>query len=221
MKKALILAVALVLVAASVSFAVISGSKHDLTNTNYFSGATLSACQYCHTPHLRNNPAVTGAPLWNRSLPAANSYTVYGGGQTLGGTAVGNPGVNSRTCLSCHDGTIALGSVLVGNGGTINEATGRPDFIVNGYLVNVATETGTYPYLGTDLSNEHPVGFTFVAGRAGVPSMPSWAKLYNDTASGRSNSFECASCHDPHETTNQPFLRTTKTTICTDCHSQK
>lgn len=215
MKKVLILAVAFVLLAASVSFAVIAGSKHDLTNPTYFTGATLSACQYCHTPHLRNNPAVNGAPLWNRSLPTG-PYTVYGGGHTLGGTTVNQPGTNSRTCLSCHDGTIALGSVLVGNGGTIDEAAGRPDFIVNGALVEVATETGTYPYLGTDLSNEHPVGFDFVAGRAGVPSMPNWAKLY-----GATNSFECASCHDPHDTTNQPFLRASKSTICTDCHSQK
>lgn len=228
MKKALILAVAMVLMAASVSFAVIAGSQHDLTASDFFTGAQLSACQYCHTPHLRNNPAVTGAPLWNRTLPAG-PYTVYGGGQTLGGTTVGQPGTNSKTCLSCHDGTIALGSVLVGVGGTINEATGRPDLIAaDGSFAEpaIANEYGAYPNLGTDLSNEHPVGFTFVAGRAGVPSISAPFKLYGTG----NDQFECATCHDPHDSTYTRtaggktfslFLRANPNTICTDCHSQK
>ena len=69
MKKVLVVvfALAFVLVATSASFAVIANSKHDLKSGTGYSGGTLSACQYCHTPHLRTNPVVTGAPLWNRS----------------------------------------------------------------------------------------------------------------------------------------------------------
>jgi predicted CXXCH cytochrome family protein len=203
MKKVLILAVAIVLVAAGVSFAAIADSKHDLTSTTAgYSGATLSSCQYCHTPHLRGNTVVTGAPLWNRTLSADGSWTMYG--TTLGGTATTNPGPNSKTCLSCHDGSIAVGSVLVGSGGTIAGTNLTAGSISSGVNAN----------LGVDLTQEHPIGFSFVTDRGGVPTITTPFKLYSGT-------FECASCHDPHETTNTPFLRAAKSTICTDCHSAK
>jgi cytochrome c553 len=189
MKKVLILAVALVLVAAGVSFAAIANSKHDLTTGGGYAGATMSSCQYCHTPHLRSNPAVAGAPLWNRTLGTDGSWTMYG--TTLGNTSMNtNPGSNSRTCLSCHDGSVAVGSVLVGNSDTITKANVLD---ANGQVIGNAN-------LGVDLTNEHPIGFTFVANRGGVPAINAPFKLYSGT-------FECASCHDPHETTNAPFLR--------------
>jgi predicted CXXCH cytochrome family protein len=202
MKKVLILAVALVLVATGVSFAAIANSKHDLTTAGGYTGATLSSCQYCHTPHLRSNPSVSGAPLWNRTQGTNGSWTMYG--TTLGNTTTNsNPGANSRTCLSCHDGTVALGSVLVGSGGTITKANVAD---ANGILGNAN--------LGVDLSNEHPIGFTFVANRGGVPTVASPFKLYGGT-------FECASCHDPHDTTNAPFLRSAVSGICSACHTAK
>lgn len=208
MKKILILTVAIVLVAAGSSFAVVSGSKHDLSG---WAGSSLSACQYCHTPHLGTNAAVNGAPLWNRSLAANGSWTLYNsGGTTLGGTQINNPGPNSRTCLSCHDGTVAVGTVLVGVNNTVTKA-GVTD--ASGKLNDT-----TYSDLTTDLSNEHPIGFVFVAGRGGVPSIPSPYKLYTG------NTFECASCHDPHDTNasnSVQFIRGSMSTICTDCHSQK
>jgi predicted CXXCH cytochrome family protein len=235
MKKALILAVALVLMAASVSFAVIAGSRHDLTSGTYYSGAQVSACQFCHTPHLRNNTVVQGAPLWNRQLPTA-TYTLYGNGQTISGTSVGQPGTNSKTCLSCHDGTIALGDILVGNDSTIQGAGGGTTAtIVNGKLADGVTNptTGRVPGIGTDLRQEHPVGVVYDSSTQG-PGLNSsvnsnapynignkkW-RLYG--GGDGTGTVECASCHDPHNTTNgeQPFLRDSYSTICTDCHSQK
>jgi hypothetical protein len=72
MKKGLILAVALVLMAASVSFAVIAGSRHDLTSGTYYSGAQVSACQFCHTPHLRNYEPSSGCTTLEQVT--ANNY---------------------------------------------------------------------------------------------------------------------------------------------------
>jgi predicted CXXCH cytochrome family protein len=235
MKKGLILAVALVLMAASVSFAVIAGSRHDLTSGTYYSGAQVSACQFCHTPHLRNYQVVQGAPLWNRQLPSA-TYTLYGNGQTISGTSVGQPGTNSKTCLSCHDGTIALGDILVGNDSTIQGAGGGTTAtIVNGKLADGVTNptTGRVPGIGTDLRQEHPVGVVYDSSTQG-PGLNSsvnsnapynignkkW-RLYG--GGDGTGTVECASCHDPHNTTNgeQPFLRDSYSTICTDCHSQK
>lgn len=239
MKKILILAVAIVLVAASVSFAVIAGSRHDLTASAYYSGATISACQFCHTPHLRTNPVVDGAPLWNRTqaLPGAGSYTLYGNGTTLSGTTVGQPGANSKTCLSCHDGTIGLGTVLVGATSTIvgTESGGTASTIVGGKLAEGVTNTvtGRVPGLGTDLRQEHPVGVVYNSATSGpglnssvAPSAPwniagkKW-RLYG--GGDGTGTVECGSCHDPHNTTagQQPFLKDTLSTMCTDCHSSK
>lgn len=239
MKKVLILALAILLVAASVSFALIAGSRHDLTAPAYYSGAQVSACQFCHTPHLRNNPVVAGAPLWNRTqtLPGSGSYTLYGGGTTLSGTTVNQPGANSKTCLSCHDGTIGLGDILVGTGGTISgaESGGTAATIQAGKLTDgaVNTVTGRVPGLGTDLQQEHPVGVVYNSATSGPglnsavsPNPPyninnkRWRLYGGGDGTGR---VECGSCHDPHNTTagQTPFLKDTATTICTDCHSQK
>lgn len=67
-------------------------------------------CVYCHTPHGANpNPAL---PLWNRTI-VSTVYTTYnqGGSATLT-QEVSQPGANSLTCLSCHDGQTAIDSVI-------------------------------------------------------------------------------------------------------------
>lgn len=71
-------------------------------------------CVYCHTPHSGNT--TTAAPLWNRTMKTS-FYTNYNS-VTLDGTIVA-PGVNSLTCLSCHDGVTAIDSVInmPGSGG--------------------------------------------------------------------------------------------------------
>lgn len=63
-------------------------------------------CVYCHTPH----GAATNAPLWNRTLPATGNYTPYS--STTMDTIVGQPDGISLACLSCHDGTIAVDSII-------------------------------------------------------------------------------------------------------------
>lgn len=64
-------------------------------------------CVYCHTPH----GAQTGsAPLWNRTLPTSGNYTPYSS-STID-TNVGQPDGISLACLSCHDGTIAVDSII-------------------------------------------------------------------------------------------------------------
>jgi mono/diheme cytochrome c family protein len=69
-----------------------------------------AVCVYCHTPHGANlsGAAAGGAPLWNRTVNISG-YTTYSG--TVQGT-VTQPGAASITCLSCHDGTIAVDSII-------------------------------------------------------------------------------------------------------------
>ncbi len=75
----------------------------DVARNNYG-----EVCVYCHTPHGGN--AGVQAPLWNRTINIT-SYTVYSGTLASGQT-VTQPGASSLMCLSCHDGTIAIDSVI-------------------------------------------------------------------------------------------------------------
>jgi len=86
-------------------------------------------CVYCHTPH-GSNQAEPNLPLWNHTIPDKNSFTTYQSAALnyMEGT-VTTPGPASLTCLSCHDGTIAIDSIInmpttmtsSGYGGTLME----------------------------------------------------------------------------------------------------
>ena len=70
-------------------------------------------CVFCHTPH--GATAVPGAPLWNRQLSGA-TYTTYTSSSLDAVGVAGQldqPAGSSRLCLSCHDGTLAIGQVNV------------------------------------------------------------------------------------------------------------
>ncbi|HWP13300.1 MAG TPA: cytochrome c3 family protein [Ramlibacter sp.] len=74
-------------------------------------------CVYCHTPHAANTGVAL--PLWNRTIKTT-TYTTYAalGTSTLT-QQVTQPGPNSLACLSCHDGQVAVDSVInmPGSGG--------------------------------------------------------------------------------------------------------
>jgi predicted CXXCH cytochrome family protein len=253
MKKILVIAlvVAISLMGATAAMARIAGSKHDLssssTNTGlHATGNSLSACQFCHTPHLGNNDVVTGAPLWNRTMgtggfstPGGGTYQVYGAtasgatGTTLAGRVVDAPGPNSKTCLSCHDGTLAMSTVLVGdNSGITGWANNAGE--VDG--TNKLTSTST-AMLGVDLRQEHPVGVVYNNSAPNQAGLNASVNATDYTINGKkwkiyggglnAGTVECGSCHDPHgddsiiNSLTSPFLKDTKTTICIDCHSLK
>lgn len=96
----------------------ITNTRHNLTQSyiaggwgnwmDYARNNYGEVCVYCHTPHGANS--TTDAPLWNRTNKA-NTYTLYSTTLTSGQTAT-QPGLNSLTCLSCHDGTVAIDSII-------------------------------------------------------------------------------------------------------------
>lgn len=97
-------------------------TRHNMTQSTMSNGTSGSAqmassrndygevCIYCHTPHGSNT--TIKAPLWNRTIKVTN-YTTYNqlGTNSLTQT-VTQPGANSLTCLSCHDGQTAIDSVI-------------------------------------------------------------------------------------------------------------
>jgi hypothetical protein len=89
-----------------------SGSIMDPYRNDY-----VEVCVYCHTPHGAN--ASVALPLWNRTIKAT-TYTTYAELGTSSLTqAVTQPGPNSLACLSCHDGQVAVDSIInmPGSGG--------------------------------------------------------------------------------------------------------
>lgn len=96
-----------------------AGNVMNLFRNNYF-----EVCVYCHTPHGANK--LVNAPLWNRTINTS-SYTIYDKPRTLN-RPIGQPGPNSLTCLSCHDGTISIDSIInmPGSGGySASQETGN------------------------------------------------------------------------------------------------
>ncbi len=112
----------------------IINTRHNLTLSYNQSGGVVmnfarnnygEVCVYCHTPHGANREI--NAPLWNRTVNPGN-YTMYNTPTTIGleDRLSLVPGPSSLTCLSCHDGTIAIDSVLnmPGSGGYGNNELG-------------------------------------------------------------------------------------------------
>ena len=201
MKKLLTLIFVMAIV--QYSFAQITGSAHDFSSDTW--NASGEMCIVCHTPHN----AVSGtAVLWNHEATAVATFTVYSS-TTLDAT-VGQPAGNSKLCLSCHDGTVALE-----NFGGVTTGT---NFIVAGANV------------GTDLSNDHPISFAYntaLATSDGGLFNPSTATsglggtIAADLLFG--NSMECASCHDVHNAGGNSFLlRITNaaSALCLTCHNK-
>jgi len=230
MKKiALFTLVALALAVGTASATVI-GTKHDLSNAG--PGVTTNVarvCVFCHTPHQA--AAANGQdPLWNHQLSANATYGVYSSDTLdatpaeLGGATPGTAAV-SNLCLSCHDGTVSIAAQYnAPNEAPILDNPANIVVTAGGNVTAAGLITGN-PNIGTDLTNDHPVNFTFDAALATADgelvTPPSAA--FVDAASQVplfGGTVQCASCHDPHNSTNAPFLvkSNVASALCTTCH---
>ena len=163
------------------------GSSNPIGTTNIAGGGTSEVCVFCHTPHGASKTNVGAAPLWNRLMPVAGTYSMYDAPNFDNVSTDGEPVGVSLACLSCHDGTIALDALINGPGsgqffagnlgsggpgtslGLIAKGTG--DFIDAGDLTmdnTERTDTGAnyelitggaspFPNLTQDLTDDHPI----------------------------------------------------------------
>jgi predicted CXXCH cytochrome family protein len=157
-------------------------------------------CVFCHATHK----ATGMRPLWNRQV-SPSSYKIYES-STLDANP-GQPTGVSKLCLSCHDGTIALGSVL--------SHTERIRITGGDYIPSGLTN------LGTDLSDDHPISFFFTGGVASSDRQlidpVAWPDEIHLDQTGQ---LQCTSCHDPHQNRYGDFLvtRPERGALCTSCH---
>jgi predicted CXXCH cytochrome family protein len=173
-----IIAAAVAIVAGVPTYADIQGSPHD------FSGESWSGHEICAPCHIPHN-ASSDAALWARGpLSELGPYQLFESDAVLG--------VRSLTCLSCHDGTLALDGSDTGE-----KMTG--DAVI-----------------GTDLTNDHPIGVAYTT----ATSSTRWQippangiRLYD-------GKVECASCHNVHGTNYGALLRTDNwgSKVCLSCH---
>lgn len=183
----------------------IRSTKHNLSisGPGTITAATESRiCVFCHIPHQQGTPEPC---LWNRSDPGTPYLPYYSSTMKAD---VGQPTGASRMCLSCHDGTIALGAIASSPAEIMFKNGNRfmpPDSASN---------------LGNDLSDDHPVSFTYDEMLAldnrqlRQPSaLPPQVKLEN-------NQLQCTACHDPHSDNYGNFLvmDNTASNLCTTCH---
>lgn len=169
-------------------------------NLNNYPGVSIpgnQVCLPCHTPH---NALLAGEEnvLWNHA-ETGETFVMYS-------SAAGQPEGPSKMCLSCHDGVTAIDS-YGGTAGTV---------VMTGDAA-----------LGTDLSDDHPIGIeyptalpseynepsTFAPGINGGPGV----KLVEINSVER---VECTSCHHVHNNGLGNFLRVPiqESYLCLQCH---
>lgn len=194
--------------------AQIEGSAHDFSDAGW---SDHQICKPCHTPHNAITVDINGYGtdrLWNHALPAEDQ--VY---NTQEGDLTRNDALDAKSilCMGCHDGTVALDSFGGVGGGT---------FIFGDGLI------------GTDLTNDHPVGAAgyWNAAYEGTRMNPrlDWENQYFGTdRMGRLQDMliegvaepvvSCTTCHEPHRRGGNDYLLridNEASQMCLACHNK-
>ena len=199
------------------------GTSHDFVTGTGSSGVVNGAglCTFCHTPHKAKSTLL----LWNHTL-STNTFQ-WDVAATTSGTAL--PGFTgnsyngpSAKCLSCHDGSVAVGDV-----GWFKEG---PQELSSGFKVgmngagNGTGQDSKQVGASGNLSGNHPVAIPYpLNGSANVYNGSTTGaqlatndfvgdptgnniRLYTDVGGGAivgkttpgQTGIECSSCHDPH-----------------------
>lgn len=183
--------------------AAIKDTKHNLSVSGPGSikaNQESQICIFCHTPH-NSRP---NSPLWNRLSPG-QSYTPYS--SSTARSSPGQPTGASILCLSCHDGTIALGKVL----------SRQSSISMQG---GTTTMPAGIHRLGTDLSDDHPISFNYASALQSNGELRNPGALTESVKLDANGELQCTSCHDAHDNSNGKFLVLPNKggQLCETCH---
>jgi predicted CXXCH cytochrome family protein len=196
----------------------IATTRHNLSASGpgpLRASAEQNICIFCHGTH-RGRPS---APLWNRN-EMGGDYIPY-----TSSTAVALPGQptgESLLCLSCHDGTIALGKVR-------NRAA--PIQMRGGVttLPSQAHDRARWPrgrsgpgYLGKDLSDDHPISFRYSSLMSNSGELVDPGSLTGPVKLDAGGELQCTTCHNAHDDTFSYFLVMSNqaSALCVTCHQK-
>jgi len=174
------------------------GSKSPIT------GARPDSCAYCHAPHAGLNVG-----LWNQKL-TTQAYTVYASNTEKNTGTQPTLGYSSNQCLSCHDGTVAVGATVAYGQVTTHGSMYTQD-------VFGSNMQSSHPFsLAVPLKDNIDLSATLASG--GKTADPTGAvKLIK-------GNVECISCHNPHVQAKDPvslnFLVRDSSSgqLCLACH---
>lgn len=182
-------------------------SKHDLSARGPGPIRAVQegrVCIFCHTPHN----AAPQTPLWNRANPRTY-YRIYESSTT--DARIDQPYGPSKMCLSCHDGSVALGNVL-----------SRP--ATHPIVMTARTIPPGMADLTNDLSDDHPIGFRYDRALSNADRQIRPPEVVTqDLPLGVHSEVHCTTCHDPHNDQLGDFLRVSDemSAICVACHDMK
>jgi len=226
MKKVVFKTVFVSILFSSLGYAGIATTKHNLSTSGpgpVKSTTESEICIFCHTPH-NASPA---APLWNRDLTYQESktYKPYTSPTIDAIPSPGQPQGESKLCLSCHDGTVALGQVLSRAPGDSVSRPGKDSFLLDQRLPETLTRN-----FRSDLSGNHPISFTYDDALTNINNTRDNYPLKHPSSiqdpdfhldQGR---VECTSCHEVHDDSNFSSSRVhfwkkpSWSGVCTICH---
>jgi predicted CXXCH cytochrome family protein len=216
-RRGIVFVAALILTGPAMALGgTIANTKHDLSLNNSTAGVIKSTtqrdtCVFCHVSH--NGSPAAFRPLWSHNLTTTNlswatPTTVRG--TTLPSIITSTQLAGSQGCMSCHDGTIALGDLL-----------NKPlDATVVGTNAPAGKLTlGINRLNPTSMQTNHPLGVpkpAAVTGFTAFKTVPSTSAVNYDPA----GLVQCDSCHNPHDNTNGTFLKINPAggAICLTCH---
>lgn len=187
-------------------------TKHNLSTSgrgDIKSPTETRVCIFCHSSH---NASKEG-PLWNHQTSTRKSFTTYQR-PTMSGQSE-QPNGATKLCLSCHDGTIAVGAV---------RGLAQPIVMKN---VGAGGElpTAKKSNFGLDLSGTHPVSVKYKQSSALAVDHLRWPPLDPEKSVGpdAEGYVQCTSCHDPHDNSKSdryPFWKkATFDEVCLTCHT--
>jgi predicted CXXCH cytochrome family protein len=167
----------------------------------------LDPCLYCHAPH-----SGVGAPsgaLWSQTL-SSRTYSTYTSTTLHNTSQQPTLGADSSLCLSCHDGTVAVGQT---------QPYGQ---------IKMTGTMNASDVFGTNLQGSHPFSMKtpLVDASDLVPSLVASHTTADPLKAVKliNNDVECTSCHTPHaqaiDTVSKNFLVRDSSSgqMCLSCH---
>lgn len=185
-------------------------SKHNLSVSgpgSIKSQTESRICIFCHSSH---NTSSEG-PLWNHESTSTGSFKSYNRSTLL--SRPDQPNGSTKLCLSCHDGTIAVGAI---------RGLSSP-IAMTGVNQEGSIPSNRKSNLGIDLTGTHPVSVKFTQNLALMSKKLVWpaGDRMNSDLLDADGFVQCTTCHDPHSSASEkyPFWkRATFSEVCEACH---